>query len=649
MFLPILLSAQDIGGDYYVAVDGDDSGPGSYERPFATWQKAFETAQAGETVYFRGGVWYPQDHSRGSTICEIHVGDGIGHAGTREKPIRFFAYPGEKPVLDCSQVDMTGNRFNGALDFYETSWIHVKGLTIRNVPQPESGELASGVGAGMCSYMTFENLTVHNVGGRGMSYWGVAGHPDIPEIPTDTTRFINCDIYDCVDLLSEVPGNGSDAVKMDAEEGTYLYFYGCRAWNCGDDGFDISGPGLTIFEKCWSFGHKLEDALDGNGFKFGANRGSGAVQTADGNTLIGPNIPGVRKIVKNCISANNAGFGFYELAYSPYYPNRALVYNNFSYANGIGIEINVNPAFEGITPSTYYNNIIYKTVQDDAGGRPYNLSSVNTYTESNNTWDFAGPEIIGSLPWWQPTDSVIVTDDDFVSLDLSQLELPRKEDGSLPDITFGKLNTGSDLIDAGIDVGTPYYGDSPDIGYAEYIPNNYNPLKITQYSPEKTLDMVSVSYYSPITGSVSVIVLNETGNQLLSSSSNATEGYNNKVNIDLSTYESGIYTVKLNDGSSSVSVKVTKIPADIDVDYKIVKKFPNPTTDLFAIQFTCPEPATLSVTVSDELGEVVMSDYYPAQQNLNKMVLNLSPLEKGNYKITLNKDNNILSTKVTKQ
>ncbi|GAF03280.1 T9SS type A sorting domain-containing protein [Saccharicrinis fermentans] len=326
-----------------------------------------------------------------------------------------------------------------------------------------------------------------------------------------------------------------------------------------------------------------------------------------------------------------------------------MVYNNFSYANGIGIEINVNPAFEGITPSTYYNNIIYKTVQDDAGGRPYNLSSVNTYTESNNTWDFAGPEIIGSLPWWQPTDSVIVTDDDFVSLDLSQLELPRKEDGSLPDITFGKLNTGSDLIDAGIDVGTPYYGDSPDIGYAEYIPNNYNPLKITQYSPEKTLDMVSVSYYSPITGSVSVIVLNETGNQLLSSSSNATEGYNNKVNIDLSTYESGIYTVKLNDGSSSVSVKVTKIPADIDVDYKIVKKFPNPTTDLFAIQFTCPEPATLSVTVSDELGEVVMSDYYPAQQNLNKMVLNLSPLEKGNYKITLNKDNNILSTKVTKQ
>jgi hypothetical protein len=56
--ITVLLSAQNT---YYVApTGGSDSNPGTISQPWATWQKAFNTAAAGDTVYFRGGVWYLQ-------------------------------------------------------------------------------------------------------------------------------------------------------------------------------------------------------------------------------------------------------------------------------------------------------------------------------------------------------------------------------------------------------------------------------------------------------------------------------------------------------------------------------------------------------------------------------------------------------------
>jgi hypothetical protein len=61
-----------------------------------------------------------------------------------------------------------------------------------------------------------------------------------------------------------------------------------------------------------------------------------------------------------------------------------------------------------------------------------------------------------------------VNDDDFVSLDVSQLYSPRNANGSLPtNITFGHLRADSDLINAGIDVGLDYSGSAPDLGAFE--------------------------------------------------------------------------------------------------------------------------------------------------------------------------------------
>ena len=74
----------------------------------------------------------------------------------------------------------------------------------------------------------------------------------------------------------------------------------------------------------------------------------------------------------------------------------------------------------------------------------------NTYTvQSNNMWR-----------------NVALTN--FQSTDISLLESPRLADGSLPVINFMQPSQGSILIDAGVNVGLPYKGAYPDIGYIEF-------------------------------------------------------------------------------------------------------------------------------------------------------------------------------------
>jgi hypothetical protein len=116
----------------------------------------------------------------------------------------------------------------------------------------------------------------------------------------------------------------------------------------------------------------------------------------------------------------------------------------------------------------YRNNIAYASVGKDPGlGEPYEVSLLgDSYAESHNTWDWSR-----GYPSFVVTDSVTVTDDDFIELDknaiYAQLTAPRKTDGSLPDITVLHLVPESDLVDAGIDVGLPYNGPAPDIGAFE--------------------------------------------------------------------------------------------------------------------------------------------------------------------------------------
>jgi len=466
LLMPLMVSAQfnpAYHGDYFVAPWGNDSNNGQdTAHSFATWQKAFNTADAGDTVYYRGGVYYPQNQLAGlstataiapRTVQGVYTGTVYGNSGTAGNLICHFAYPNEYPILDCSQVDTAGHKYNTGVSMYLAEYINFRGLKVRNVYQTQpnndpldlEAKVATGWGMYVCANLTFENITVHDIGGRGFSGSFTAGSFGIE---TDTTRFINCDLYNLNDHLSSTPGNAADGYKMDSEPGGYYIFSFGRSWNCTDDGIDMSGSGITVYNNCWSFLNGNTGSVDGNGFKSGAVRDS---------------ITEPSRLVNNCISAYNRGIGFYDLEYAIYYRTNARYSNNISFYNGIGISIPNNAVHNpGRSLSFYRNNIVYGTRQTDAGGRPYHLDVVDIYQESHNTWDYGEA---GSLPNWIPTDTVTVTNVDFQVTDsatiINQLKAPRKADGSLPDITAFRLAIGSDLIGAGTNVGM---SATPDIG-----------------------------------------------------------------------------------------------------------------------------------------------------------------------------------------
>ena len=83
--LSIFWCSTGFGSTYYVASDGDDTHPGTLERPWRTIRKANLTLQPGDTVWVREGV-YPED------INPVH-------SGTRDAEIVYKNYADEKVVL----------------------------------------------------------------------------------------------------------------------------------------------------------------------------------------------------------------------------------------------------------------------------------------------------------------------------------------------------------------------------------------------------------------------------------------------------------------------------------------------------------------------------------------------------------------------
>ncbi len=106
------------GQSYYVAPDGDDTGPGSASAPWKTIQHAADVLQPGDTVYVRGGVY--------SEAVAINV-SGSADGGY----ITFTNYPGETPILDGSDF---ADDPDGANGFYieSRSYLVIRGFEIRN-------------------------------------------------------------------------------------------------------------------------------------------------------------------------------------------------------------------------------------------------------------------------------------------------------------------------------------------------------------------------------------------------------------------------------------------------------------------------------------------------------------------------------------
>jgi len=632
----ILLAAQDIGGDYYVAppdhpdTPGNDmTGDGTYENPWATWQKAFNVAQSGDTVYIRGGIYYSEEAQ------VIDPLNGKGHNGTHDAPVCFFNYPGEIPVLDCRHHcdDFTG--YNQGINIVKAEHIHFKGLQIRNVFLCAENKVSGAVSGTYSSNLTFENMTIYQIGQRGFHWldpgaWNPWDSPE-PAFEYDTTRWINCDVFNVCDTFVNNPGNAGDGWKCHTYEGNYFSWEGCRAWSYSDDGFDMSGQGTRVFNNCWAMptNNYSEFEIEGNGFKVGAVNPEFINVNSENNFVR----------MSNCIAIFGSGTGFYDLDYNPYQTTHALYYNNTAYHMGIGYRSNTE---DGQVESTIWrNNISYKSTDISPGGASYSVAIKDgdgMYTESNNTWDAYNP-LPGSAPWFVTTDTVTVTDDDFLQTDsltlISIFTAPRQPDWSLPATKPLSLAEGSDLIDAGIDVGLPYIGVAPDIGAYEFGSggNKYPTVSISSPSGETTYeDPGEITIEARAEDSDGEVVLVE----FYANTSKLGEDATSPFTYTWTNPPYGNYFLRAvatddqdaKNSSANILVRIRAEGAEADCYIS-----PNPNDGKFTLFLAEPLDVTTEVTINSLDGKYSYISMIP--ENAATQEFDISNLDTGYYVLTL--------------
>lgn len=328
---------------------------------------------------------------------------GLSAGGTESQPITLSSYPGDvsRPQLDFSA--MSEDSSNRGLSLSGDYW-HVYGIDVF-----KAGDNCMFVSG---SHNVIEFSTFSECSDTGLQLGNGAAN----------NLVLNCDSYFNAD--SSLENADGFAAKLDVGSGNK--FVGCRAWNNLDDGWDgylrPADNVTTTFERCWAIDNgKLKDgsegAGDGNGFKTG---GSDDKDLHHNVSYTG------------CIAAGNVHDGF------DHNSNRGSVTIVGSAAHGNGSNINFGSSNSAAS-----------------------LKIENTISLGNNGSLEADATDISHNSW---QDGHEATNDDFVSVDIALLKSPRKSDGSLPDIDYMKLVPGSDLRNAGIDVGAPFNGSAPDIG-----------------------------------------------------------------------------------------------------------------------------------------------------------------------------------------
>ena len=431
--LMLLCIFSTFAANYYVSPSGKDSNTGTLSSPFATIMKAQQAASSGDIVYLRGGTYRITNNQIASTSGPYAYLNTINKNG-----ISYFAYSGETPIIDVSNLKPSGLR---VVVFYVTADnCHFRGLEIIGTQVTVLSHTVSYVfRVNNADNNIFERLSVHD--GMATAVYLVGS--------SKNNLIVNCDSYNNWDSVSEnKSGENTDGFGCHVSRGgTGNVFRGCRAWFNSDDGYDcIGAEEKVIIDNCWAFYNgystSFSSLANGNGFKVG---GYGIRNPVDPPSTI------PRHLIQFCLAVRNKDNGFY----ANHHLGGNDWYNNSAYMNGTNynmLSANFNASSNTATDTDGYNHKMRNNLGFQARGTEVrNLSQ----TASDVTYNYF------SL-------SVSVTTADFKSLDQSRLTAPRKPDGSLPDIDLMKLVSGSDLIDKGQDISQPYKNARPDLGCFEY-------------------------------------------------------------------------------------------------------------------------------------------------------------------------------------
>jgi hypothetical protein len=416
--------------EFFVAPDGDDANPGTRAKPFASLMEAEKRMKPGDTAWLRGGTYRIGESDIARRDRLVATVFPLTRDGAKDKPLKFFAAPGERPVFDCSGLKPPGLRISVFRVF--GSWIHLKGIEVIGVQVTMREHTQS---------ICFENFGDHNVYERLTMRDGQAIGLYINRGANNLV--LNCDAYRNHDHTSE-NGRGGNTDGFGCHvprRGANNVFRGCRAWLNSDDGFDcISQGDAVVFENCWAFlngyDREMQPRGDGHGFKVGGYGVSNDRAFPD---------PVPRNRVVRCVAARNRSSGFY----ANHHPGGIDWIHNSAWKNA------VNFNFLGRSPDATrdvpgFGHLILNNLSHGSRNDVRHLDEAACQMSGNTFQTKTKP-----------------ADEHFLSLDDKLLASPRKPDGSLPDIPFLRLAPGNPWIDTGARSADSYRGEAPDPGAFE--------------------------------------------------------------------------------------------------------------------------------------------------------------------------------------
>ncbi len=595
-FLLFLILCSSLWGrTYYVSPTGQDTNPGTFSQPLFTLDKAWTLISAGDTLYLRGGIYY-------YTSTQFLTGKN----GTNSLPIKVWASPGEFPII--TRTDSFSYKWSSGVCF-TGDYFHWKGLEFTGFTQVTSN-VTSGFRITDANHNVFEQIKSHH-NGHGCVITGKSGN----------NLVLNSDFHHNQDPLTSPKYDNADGLEICyIPAGLTNTVKGCRFWSNSDDGIDLwKNDGIAIIDSCWSWNNGFipdtyETAGNGSGFKLG-------ITSINHGTK-------VLRLLRNCVAYNNRVRGFDQ--------NNALcsmeLYNNTAFGNGTnGFVLNYEEIFCKVKNCISYKNALMPGISKSS------IVERNIFSDNN-----------------LKAEESSLSDDDFISLDGSQLIRDRKADGSLPEIEFLNLKTGSRLIDTGVDVGMPYYGKAPDIGAFE-VPvgeTQVNKLPIISISfPTK-----GTSFTPPATVAVSVEANDPDGSigkvELYNGSTKLAETTTAPYNFTLKDLPAGTYNLKAvatdNLKASTVSsILQFSVVAAYNEKSEYFNLYPNPNDGRFTIDFSSlVESGSFILSVVDLVGNTVHREEISSDEVSRQF--DLSYLKSGIYVVMISAGQILLTQKFIK-